>query len=73
MLHRNGFTLIEVLLVLLILALMMTLGVPVLRGTLAQQQLKFSADKIRGEWLDTRVRAMDEGQVVCRLVLLKDK
>ena len=36
-----------------------------LRGTLVQQQLKFSADEVRGEWLDTRVRAMEEGQIFC--------
>ena len=63
--HRVGFTLIEVLVVLLILILIATLGIPVLRGTLVQQELKFSADKIRGEWLDTRVRAMEEGQIFC--------
>ena len=63
--HRIGFTLIEVLLVLLILILIAMLGVSTLRGTLVQQQLKFSADQIRGEWLDTRVRAMEEGQILC--------
>ena len=65
MFRRIGFTLIEIMVVLLILVLIALLGVPVLRGTLVQQQLKFSADQIRGEWLDARVQAMEEGQIFC--------
>ena len=63
--RRVGFTLLEVLVVLIILVLIAALGIPTLRGTLAQQQLKYSADQVRGEWLDTRVRAMEEGQIFC--------
>ena len=63
--YRIGFTLIEVVLVLAILVLIASLGMPVLRGTLAQQRLKYSADRIRGEWFDARVRAMEEGQIFC--------
>ena len=65
MLHRIGFTLIEVVLVLIILVLLATLGIPLLRGTLAQQELKYSADITRGEWLTYRVKAMEEGQIFC--------
>ena len=36
-----------------------------MRGTLAQQQLKYSANRVRGEWRDANVRAMEEGQVFC--------
>ena len=63
--RQTGFTLFEVILVLIILVLIATLGVPLLRGTLAQQELKFAADRLRGEWTDTRVRAMEEGQIFC--------
>ena len=63
--RRIGFTLLEVLVVLIIFVLIAALGIPTLRGTLAQQQLKYSADQVRGEWLDTRVRAMEEGQIFC--------
>jgi len=63
--RQIGFTLIEVILVLAILVLVAALGIPLLRGTLAQQELKFSADQLRGEWLETRVRAMEEGQIFC--------
>ena len=60
-----GFTLFEVILVLTILIAITALGVPVLRGTLAQHQLKSSADQIRGEWTDTQVQAMEDGQIFC--------
>ena len=63
--RRIGFTLFEVLMVLVILVVIAALGIPALRGTLAQQQLKYSADQVRGEWLDTKVRAMEEGQIFC--------
>ena len=63
--HRIGFTLVEVLLVIFILTLIAALGISVMRGTLAQQQLKFSANRVRGEWRDTSVRAMEEGQIFC--------
>ena len=65
MLRQIGFTLVEVILVLTILVVIAALGIPMLRGTLAQQQLKYSADRIRGEWLDARIRAMEEGQIFC--------
>ena len=59
----SGFTLVEVAVVLVILAIIAALAVPLMWGTLAQQQLKQSATQIRGEWVATRVRAMDEGQI----------
>ncbi|MCL2005083.1 MAG: hypothetical protein FWG73_02865 [Planctomycetaceae bacterium] len=62
--YRTAFTLVEILLVLVIMVLIATLGIPALRGTLAQQQLRYSADQIRSEWLDTRVRAAEEGQIL---------
>ena len=63
--RQTGFTLVEVILVLIIVLAISALGIPLLRGTLAQQQLKSSADQIRGEWLETRVQAMEEGQIFC--------
>ena len=64
MLRPTGLTFIEVTLVLVLLVIIASLGIPAMRGTLAQQQLKSSAHQIRGEWADARVRAMDEGQIV---------
>lgn len=63
--RRIGFTLLEVLLVLFILVLIAALGVYALRGTLLQQRLKYSADNIRGECLNTNVLAKEEGQIFC--------
>ena len=51
--------------VLLILTLIASLGVPVLLGTLAQRELRHAADMIRAEWLDTKVQAIEEGQILC--------
>ena len=65
MFRSTGFTLIEIILVLTILVLIAALAVPAMRSTLAQQQLKQSANLIRSEWLDAKVRAMDEGQIFC--------
>jgi prepilin-type N-terminal cleavage/methylation domain-containing protein len=65
MIRQSGFTIVEVILVLIILVLIAMLGIPAMRGTLAQQQLRSSANQIRGEWLEARVRAMDEGQIFC--------
>jgi len=63
--RRIGFTLIEVILVLTILTIIASLGILSLRPMLAQQQLKSSANQIRGEWYDARVLAMEEGQIFC--------
>jgi len=67
---RTGLTLIEIIVVLLILVLITSLGVPLLRGRLAQQELQHSADRIRAEWLDAQVRAKEEGQILCMRVRL---
>ena len=65
MFHRIGFTLVEVILVLVILVLIAALGIPAMRGTLVQQQLKYAANQVRGEWLDAKVQAMEDGQIFC--------
>jgi len=64
MFRQAGLTLVEILIVLVILMLIASLGIPVMRGTLAQQHLQYSANQIRGEWLEARVRAMDDGQIL---------
>lgn len=64
MFRQAGFTFVEIVLVLVILILIASLGIPAMRGTLAQQQLQHSANQIRGEWLEARVRAMDDGQIL---------
>jgi len=61
--HRIGFTLLEIMVVLTIMVLIASLGIFALQGTLAQRELQSAADTIRGEWLNTQVTAMEEGQV----------
>jgi len=61
--RQTGFTFAEIILVLVILMLIGMLGITAMRGTLAHQQLQYSANTIRGEWLNARVQAMDEGQI----------
>ena len=62
---RHAFTLVEVLLVLTIMVALAAVGVPLLRGSLEQQRLRSSANMIRGEWHDARLRAMEDGQILC--------
>ena len=51
--------------VLIIIVLIAALGIPAMRGTLAQRELTYSADTLRAAWLDTQVRAMEDAQIFC--------
>ena len=51
--------------VLIIMVVLATVGLPMLRGSLEQQRLRSSADRLRGEWHEARLRAMEEGQIFC--------
>ncbi|MDR1963388.1 MAG: hypothetical protein LBQ50_06390, partial [Planctomycetaceae bacterium] len=62
---RFAFTLIEIMLVLTMMLLLAGVGLPVLQGTLEKQRLRSSAEMLRGEWLDARINAMEEGQILC--------
>ena len=62
--YRVGFTLFEIILVLVILVLLASMSIPALRGFLIQRELTHAADTIRAEWLDARVTAMEEGQIL---------
>jgi hypothetical protein len=62
---RVAFTLIEILLVLMILLVLAGVGIPFLQGTLENQRLQSSAEILRGEWHDARIKAMEEGQIFC--------
>jgi prepilin-type N-terminal cleavage/methylation domain-containing protein len=62
---RDAFTLIEILLVLMIMLILAGVGIPFLQGTLERQRLQSSAEMIRGEWHSARIKAMEEGQILC--------
>lgn len=61
----TGFTLIEILLVIAILCMLAAMAVPMLTGQLEAQRLKSAAEAIRSECREARVRAMQDGQILC--------
>ncbi|GHT21673.1 prepilin-type N-terminal cleavage/methylation domain-containing protein [Planctomycetales bacterium] len=63
--NRPAFTLIEIMVVLTILIVIASLGIPMMQGTLENNRLTTGADRLRGEFLNTKIRAMDEGQIFC--------
>src|SRR5688572_19729524 len=58
---REGFTLLELTLVLALLVVISAMVWPVLEKPLASERLRRGADKVRAEWTRTRVRAMTSG------------
>lgn len=63
--RRDAFTFVEILLVLAIIVAMGAMVVPLLRGTLETQRLKSAANTVRAEWMEARIRAMNEEQIFC--------
>ncbi|MCL2742790.1 MAG: prepilin-type N-terminal cleavage/methylation domain-containing protein [Planctomycetaceae bacterium] len=62
--HRS-FTLIEIMIVLVIAVILVSMAVPMVTGTLETQRLQSAANIIRSEWTEARLRAMNEGQIIC--------
>lgn len=62
---RRAFTLIEVILVLVLIMALFAAVIPYATGTIEMQRLRSAADQMRGEWMEARVRAMEEGQIFC--------
>jgi prepilin-type N-terminal cleavage/methylation domain-containing protein len=60
---RQGFTLLELLLVLAILVIIGAIGTPVLDRVLERQRLRGAAEELRVAWEDARLVAMRTGQV----------
>lgn len=60
---QRGFTLLEIMLVLLILVLVTALAVPTLSGALDGFRLKKSTDIVRAAWARTRNDAMETGRI----------
>jgi len=60
---RHAFTLIEMLLVLVLIVILLALALPAMKGPLASQRLRKSADLLRAKWSATRVKAMRTGRI----------
>lgn len=60
--RRPGFTLLEVMLVLAILAIVAAMSWPAFDAWFQSQYLSEAADVVRTNWVKARARAMDEGR-----------
>jgi prepilin-type N-terminal cleavage/methylation domain-containing protein len=60
-LRRPGFTLLELLLVLALVALSIAWTAPAWRQQLAQRRLNAAAEELRSAWQEARLRAVDSG------------
>ncbi len=63
--RSTGFTIFELMVVLVIMLSIAAVGVWRLSGVLQAQRLRSAADQLRAEWLDARLKAMEEGQIFC--------
>jgi prepilin-type N-terminal cleavage/methylation domain-containing protein len=59
----DGFTLLEVLLVLALIVVLSALTLPALEGPLATRRLQAAGDQLSTAWIRARLWAMDSGQV----------
>ena len=61
--RRNGFTLLEMILVLAILVAAAAIATPALQGVMRNTSLKAGADLVRSEWMRAHVKAMKTGRI----------
>lgn len=59
---RTGFTLLELVLVMLIILIASALAVPAIDALMADGRVKAARDMVRARWADIRGRAMQEGR-----------
>jgi prepilin-type N-terminal cleavage/methylation domain-containing protein len=62
---RQGFTLIEIMLVLAIMLIMASLAFGFTSSVLSYYRIRQSADDVRAEWVRLRIKAMQDGYVYC--------
>lgn len=65
-----GFTLIEVMIVIVVLLILASVSTPMMFNMLHNYRLKKSADIIRAEWIHLRVKAMEDGKIYCFRTML---
>ena len=59
---RAGYTLLELMLVLVVLIVASAISIPVIDAMMADHRLKAARDMVRARWADIRGRAMKEGR-----------
>lgn len=59
---RNGFTILEVVLVLAIMVLLMAVSYPSIETMYGEVRLNAAADQIRARWAEARTQAIEEGR-----------
>src|ERR1700677_4854048 len=69
---RQGYTILEVILVMAIIIIMMAASVPTINSMYGDTRIRGAADEIRGAWAEARTRAIDTGTPV-RFAVMKDK
>jgi len=65
LLRHQGFTLLEVMLVLAILVVIASLSVRLTAALLANYRIRQSSEDIRAEWTRLRIKAMEDGHIYC--------
>jgi prepilin-type N-terminal cleavage/methylation domain-containing protein len=60
---RHGFTLVEIMLVLVLLVVIASLTMPIFEGGFASVRLKRSTDQVLAAWSEARAQAIDSGQM----------
>ncbi len=59
---RDGYTLLELLLVMAIILITASLAVPAIEGMMTDSRMKAARDMVRARWADVRGQAMKEGR-----------
>jgi len=60
--HRQAFTLMEIIIVVMIFLIIAAISIPTIQSTLDDSRVTASGDAVRGKLAEARARAMEEGR-----------